>query len=69
MSKKKKGNTPLFNFRADLATLNAIEELAEAYQPKPGILTGVGVKSAAIRQAILEAAARLKEKKKTKKET
>jgi hypothetical protein len=52
----------LFNFRADAATLEAIEKLAAAYEPNPGELIFGGNKSRAIRQALLAAAAALDDK-------
>lgn len=51
-------NSVLVNFRADEATLAAIDKLAAAYVPEPGDLSGGG-KSRAIREAILAAAAQL----------
>lgn len=57
----KSRNSIMVNFRADQPTLDAIDKLAAAYVPEPGDLKGGG-KSRAIRDALLEAAARLDEK-------
>jgi hypothetical protein len=62
MGKKKakhlRGNSKMFNFRADKATLEAIDKLVAAYVPGPGDLSGAS-KSRAIRGAILAAAAKI----------
>ena len=57
--KSKYKNSILVNFRADQATLKAIDKLTAAYVVKPGDLSGGG-KSRAIRDALLAAAAGLK---------
>ena len=56
--KRIKPNFMMVNFRADQATLDAIDELVASYVPKAGDLRGKS-KSRAIRAAILSAAARI----------
>ena len=55
-----KAITVLVNFRADKATLEAIDKLTEAYVRAPGdVYHNAGKRSIAIRKALLEAAERL----------
>lgn len=58
MMPPRKDKYVMVNFRADPATLEAIDKLEEAFANTPGELS-TNVKSRAIRKALIESAARL----------